>query len=278
MGKKHNDEKDIGMETVSSLDKKTKQFKSIKKNKSNNDLMPVKIDFEHQFIEQTNPIDQKWEKGFFKEYGDLLVANDYPSKCICLLIIIGADNIRYYGTGFMISPRVIITAGHNVFFAGKWAKQIRAVPGADGTNSPYGSEITTELISTNNWTVFKKRDHDYGALILPSDDLFNRVKSYFQFREILEEGPIIIGGYPLSKGFKQITLHGVSQDISAFGITYNLPTEGGNSGSPVFILYGNQIFAIAVHTTGGNPSSGVRINPPVIKVWDDWINRQIIVT
>lgn len=115
MGKKHNEEKDIGMETVSSLDKKSKQFKSIKKNKSNNDVMPVKIDFEHQFIEQTNPINQKWEKGFFKEHGDLLFANDYPSKCICLLIIIGADNVRYYGTGFMISPRVIITAGHNVF-------------------------------------------------------------------------------------------------------------------------------------------------------------------
>lgn len=277
MGKKHKSEIDVGIETVSNLDTKMMQDPPSKEETVKKGLMPAKSKFKHTFSEGNGEIMIKKKKGFIKKYRDFSFANDFPAKCICLLIITGLDEDdkeqEFYGTGFFISPRIIITAGHNVFFRSRWAKRILAVPGADGPYTPYGSEIAAELISTNNWVRDGRDEHDYGALILGSDNLFNRVNAYFQFLEIKQKGPIMVWGYPISKKFKQITLHGVSSNITPFIMEYNLPTEKGESGSPVFIVLNNQIVVVAVHTMGGSPSSGVRLNPNVIKVWNAWTSR-----
>ncbi|UUF13118.1 MULTISPECIES: trypsin-like serine peptidase [Flavobacterium] len=278
MGKKRSTENDNNLETVSNLDKEVQLKARSKQDRPNKGLMPAKGNFKHKFSDDLEARSTKRNEGFFKEYGDFSFPNDFPAKCVCLLLItvLEKDNKRqeYYGTGFMISPRIIITAGHNVFFGGKWADEIRALPGADGRNPPpYGLEIASELISTNNWVRNGSTDHDYGALILPSDNLFNRVKAYFQFFEVKQKGPIMIWGYPIKSKSKQVILHGVSSNIKPFIMEYELPTEKGNSGSPVFIVLNNEIVVVALHTMGGSPSSGVRVNPNVIKVWNAWINR-----
>ncbi|TRW21537.1 trypsin-like serine protease [Flavobacterium zepuense] len=274
MGKQHKIKNLFGYKSVSNLDTSTEEAESFNKVVLEDDIIPTPIDFEPDFAKSLSPKKNKWHKKMFNTHGDIPFANDYPAKCICLLVILGADNKTYYGTGFMISPRCVITAGHCLHFGGAWALQIKVFPGADGEAIPYGGDISTKYVSTNNWTVFKKPEHDYGAIILPSDKLFNEVKGYLGFHEVLQKGPILLGGYPISENFKQITLQGVSKEISENYITYDLPTVRGNSGSPVYIMHSNQIFAVGVHTYGGDPNHAVRVTAKVIGNWKNWINDQ----
>lgn len=274
MGKQQPSQDTFGDRSVSSLEVETEESKLYNNLKVDHGIKPNLIKHVPDFTKDLSPKNNLWHNKMFEAHGDLSFSNDYPAKCICLLIILGADNETYYGTGFMISPRCVITAGHCLYFGGAWAKQIKVFPGADGGARPYGGVASNNYVSTNNWTVFNKPEHDYGAIILPSDDLFNSVKGYLGFREILQTGPILLGGYPISENFKQVTLQGVSDQILQFLITYDLPTVRGQSGSPVYILIGNQIFVIGVHTFGGNPSHSIRVTPQVISHWKKWIADQ----
>lgn len=271
MGKQRTTEQDWGLGIVSNLDPISNLKKSGAK-AVNSDVMPQELENEPEFYLDFAVKKDKSTKDNFEILGDNFI-NDYPARCICLLVILGADNKKYYGTGFMISPRCVITAGHCLHFGGGWAKEVKVFPGADGSAKPYGGELSKEFVSTNNWTHLKKPEHDYGAIILPSDHLFERVKGLMAFRQINKTGPILVGGYPISEDFKQITLKGISNEIFPEIITYDLATVRGNSGSPVYVLIGNQIFVIAVHTYGGEPNHGVRVTEQVISHWQNWINR-----
>lgn len=64
---------------------------------------------------------------------------NFPYNVICYLSIYSDGGNCYYGTGFFISKRCVVTAGHCVFFRGGWARSITVIPGADGFSRPYGS-------------------------------------------------------------------------------------------------------------------------------------------
>ena len=54
-----------------------------------------------------------------------------PWRMIAKLLITVGDGGQYVGTGWFISPRTVMTAGHCVFSnrSGGWAKSIRVIPG-----------------------------------------------------------------------------------------------------------------------------------------------------
>jgi V8-like Glu-specific endopeptidase len=55
----------------------------------------------------------------------------YPWRTICSLIITARDGSRWIGTGWLVGPRTVITAGHCVYMhkRGGWARSIEVIPG-----------------------------------------------------------------------------------------------------------------------------------------------------
>ena len=77
----------------------------------------------------------------------------FPWRSICALRITAQNGSRWIGTGFLVAPRTVITAGHCVFMhaQGGWAKSIEVVPGLDEAQRPYGSHVGTSFRSVTGW-------------------------------------------------------------------------------------------------------------------------------
>src|SRR5207248_9320300 len=68
----------------------------------------------------------------------VLVTNNelYPWRCVCSLLITAQSGTMYLGTGWLVSPRVVLTAGHCVYMSdeGGWASQIEVIPAGSATS------------------------------------------------------------------------------------------------------------------------------------------------
>src|SRR5205085_11780089 len=96
---------------------------------------------------------------------------DFPWRCICFLIATAPDGTQWAGTGWLAGPRVVITAGHVVYYPeqadlGGWANQVEVYPGHNGSNAPY-RYVSSEFRSVTGWTSGQDSDADYGAILLP---------------------------------------------------------------------------------------------------------------
>lgn len=193
----------------------------------------------------------------------------FPFNSICLLVIEDHSGHKYYGTGFFISKRCIITAGHCVFFQGRWAKEITVIPGANGTQSPFGSVKSSRFRSVSGWTVDGNQNFDHGAVLLNDSNLFTKVGAYMGYKNDTEDKQIQISGYPVDKHKTQWKSEGEAKRRSKFRIYYDLDTVQGNSGSPVF-SQGAASTIIGIHTQGQSPNYGVRIRPEIMSRWQEW--------
>lgn len=168
-------------------------------------------------------------------------------------------------TGFFISSRSIVTAGHCVYewqaSAGHhWAKDIYVWPGRNGTSEPYGTCHPTHTYVPGAWSTFGKQSGDYAVMRL--DCGVGSETGWFGYYGIgsTSKTPGYISGYPESKSprFSQWWSKG-----NFYGgleantlVHYYIDTSGGQSGSPLVVMGCGARCAVGVHTDGGNPNSG----------------------
>ena len=203
----------------------------------------------------------------------------FPNRAICQLTITAQNGRRYVGTGWLVSPRTVITAGHCVYLhgAGGWAKSIEVTPGMNGNSKPFGSCKSSTLRSVKGWVTSKDRSYDYGAIILPNNCRFKRTIGKFDFanysdRTLLRKY-VNICGYPGDKGGKTQWYHAKRMArVNAKQLVYTIDTAGGQSGSPIFYrMRNNKRVAIGIHTSGSQRgNSGTRINASVKKNLIRW--------
>ena len=95
-------------------------------------------------------------------------ATQSPWRHICALRIRTKTNKDYVGTGWLIGPRTIMTAGHCVYMHdhGGWAKSISVIPAMEGQSQPYGVYKSTRFSAVDGWTVNRDSDFDYGVILL----------------------------------------------------------------------------------------------------------------
>jgi hypothetical protein len=82
----------------------------------------------------------------------------YPWRASASLLITAADNSQWIGTGWFISPRTLVTAGHCVYIKNSgvpnrdgWVKKIQVMPGRSGDKLPFGGVTATEFYSVKGW-------------------------------------------------------------------------------------------------------------------------------
>jgi glutamyl endopeptidase len=205
---------------------------------------------------------------------------EFPWRAICALRITAQDNTRWIGTGWLVAPRTVITAGHCVYMHahGGWAKSIEVIPGLNETVRPYGSCTATSFRSVVGWVNDKKREYDYGCIILPTNCRLGDKTGVFGFAvkndPYLLSAYLNLSGYPGDKGGNtQWFMARRAKSLAPRVIYYEIDTMGGQSGSPVWINVNNARYAVGIHTNGlitGN--SATRIVQPVFNNIQAWKN------
>lgn len=206
----------------------------------------------------------------------------YPWRCICSLNINAADGRSFIGTGWLISPRVVLTAGHCVFMhdAGGWASSIEVIPGRRGAHRPYGSATTSALRSVQGWTQNQDSDFDYGAILLPEANRYGDQLGWFGYStrtdEELESGVVNLSGYPGDKPSGTQWFHSLAVDShTERKFKYQIDTFGGQSGAPVWQLRSDGgRYGVGIHTSGHiSGNSATRITRGVFDNIVGWIGQ-----
>lgn len=205
----------------------------------------------------------------------------YPWRAICALKITAKNGKRFIGTGWLISPRTVVTAGHCVYMhaEGGWVSSIEVVPAQNDASRPYGSFSGNNLRSTQGWVNSKNRNFDYGAIILPANSRPGATVGYFGFgvrsNSFLMNSALNLSGYPGDKGGNQQWFMAQKpKSVSSKVITYDIDTFGGQSGAPVWVLQNGNRYGVGIHTNGSSSgNSATRIDQSVYNNLLNWKNQ-----
>lgn len=205
-------------------------------------------------------------------------ASALPWRCICQLVIEGLYDQQVLGTGWLVGPRTVITAGHNLYSFKKlnWATSVYVIPGREGDIAPFNYYQSTRFEVHEGWGNSGKEVQDIGVIWLGSPvgqrlGWFG-IASYSddQFSDLI----VNTAGYPSDKRLgTQWFNAGRIDSVDKYTLRYGLDTEAGQSGSPVFELDSdNRRIAHAIHAYGGHNSNlGIRITNEIYDLISSWI-------
>ncbi|MDI3282202.1 peptidoglycan-binding protein [Polyangium sp. 15x6] len=204
-----------------------------------------------------------------------------PWRAICSLRMTSADGKRFIGTGWLINPRTVVTAGHCVYSHafGGFMKSVEVTPALDSDARPFGSVVGKKFRAAEGWIKDKSSEYDYGVILL--DEPIRLESGFFvpmpASNTELEGVLANIAGYPSDRELgRRLFFHARKlQNIGTRRVQYDIDTFGGQSGSPVWVTLrnGKRIVA-AIHTNGTTPSvkfnSGTRITAEVLRNLTKW--------
>jgi glutamyl endopeptidase len=185
----------------------------------------------------------------------------YPYRVIAYLSMQFGTS-WYRCTGWIVGPRLVVTAGHCVYEPGVggrgWAKKIYVYPGKNGAIAPYGSRSKYRLFSVTGWTGSGSPDYDYGAIQVSGTAFTN----WFGYQALgTYPGTHTISGYPGDiAGFYQWKMSGAISSFTANRLRYYMDTYGGQSGAPIYHTFNSVCcYGVGIHAYGGSINSGTRI-------------------
>lgn len=213
-----------------------------------------------------------------------------PWRMICALRMEGTFGAAI-GTGWLVGPRTIITAGHCVHhipFLGGWATAIQVSAGRNGEEFPFETITATRFSSVDAWINDANPDFDYGCIHL-EEPLGDHV-GWFGIGSLtpseLEGHMLNISGYPADRGAGSEQYFHANRvlHVSDRRVFYDVDTFGGQSGAPVWVQEDAEddplVIGIHAYGTGGTPfdlgieaNSAPRIIPEVFELIKGWITE-----
>lgn len=220
----------------------------------------------------------------------------FPWRMICALQMRGPGGTGGIGTGWLIGPRTVVTAGHCVFsqtYFGGWAESVDVIPGLNHRQNghvlePFGKTVARRFSALKPWVESddKAADHDIGCIHL--DEPIGDRTGWFGFAALepaeLESRLVNISGYPgdLGGGYEQHHARNRVNHVGERRLFYDVDTAGGQSGAPVWIhrTEDSDPLAVAIHAygIGATPSalgivanSAPRILPEIYDILIHWL-------
>lgn len=210
-----------------------------------------------------------------------------PWSGIVQLNIVAGNGQRVVGSGWLIAPKTVITAGHCVYMhdAGGWAREITAAAGRNGDARPFDMRMSSNFSAPSGWVDFANRSEDYGVIFL--DEPFAPIagETPFIFPFAAEDDGELIGsvlnlsGYPAGRPLhgKDSTLQWFHArtpiDVTSTTLVYDTDTGGGQSGSPVWQYdpETRERVVVGIHTNGfPGANSATRITIEMEGIFEEW--------
>ena len=206
----------------------------------------------------------------------------YPWCTNASLLITARDGSQWIGTGWFVSPRTLVTAGHCVYIKNSglpardgWVKSMQVMPGRDGSKLPFGTLSSMQFWTVRGWADGGDENYDYGAIILPKAFTPSPgTIGYAVYDDArLKSMKVNVAGYPGDK--PSGTMWYDTKQVASTGPTkvhYDIDTAGGQSGAAVYhIDSAGKRVGVAVHAYGGpTTNSGTRISTPVFTNIKNW--------
>lgn len=203
----------------------------------------------------------------------------FPYSAVCQLIIHLPGNRRARGTGWLMGPQLVVTAGHCVHEGegGGYFESVEVIPAMNGATRPFGSQMASQnaLRASSSWISQGSLAGDYGAILLdrPFESDSGASPGVFETAvrtdAELDGAMLELSGYPGDKAFGE---QWIDQDpvssLQPGRIRYYLDTYGGQSGSGSRTLPDNQV--VGIHNYGSCPNKSTRITAEVKSVLDAW--------
>lgn len=200
-----------------------------------------------------------------------------PWNGICQLIITTRGGLKGRGTGWFLTPTVVVTAGHCVHegAGGDFFPEIEVIPGMNGPVRPFGSQTVTStaLRTTQKWKEFGSVVHDYGVIVLDQPFVGVTVTPALALSDAdLAAANLELSGYPADKATGTQWFHsGVPTSVANGRLFYTIDTFGGHSGSAVTANHSSGRVAVGIHNYGGCPNKCTRITQEVLDEINSWL-------
>jgi glutamyl endopeptidase len=181
----------------------------------------------------------------------------FPNSAIAYIVSTGGQC-----TGWIIGPRLVVTAGHCIYDRGnrRWNSNFQVSFGRNGASTPYGVQgwatAWTDVSYINNGNM----GLDWGLIQLNSNIGYSTGWFGYGWQTTSRNGTsVTVRGYPGDHPQQLWTHSGTVQKTEPNRLFYNVDTVGGQSGSPVYVSgnIGVAIHAYGVDQTGLN--SGTHI-------------------
>lgn len=202
----------------------------------------------------------------------------------CQLIITMRDGSQARGTGWLLGPRIVVTAGHCVHDGqdGDFYERIEVIPAMNGPTRPFGSQVIekAQLRASESWKANGTVALDYGAILLrqefrsPSGASPANHDVVVKSDSELNALDVFLSGYPADKPVgTQWTDSDPVSGVRVDRLRYMVDTFGGHSGSAVIPV--GQTAAVGIHNYGGCPNHCTRITSDVKRDLDQWRTKTI---
>jgi PKD repeat protein/V8-like Glu-specific endopeptidase len=194
-----------------------------------------------------------------KNFGDLQQVSNpylYPWR-VNVKVYMTFPSGTYVGSGVLIDPMHVLTAGHCVYNHndGAWASSVEVIPGYDWGNEPYGSASATTLYSWTGWVSNEDYDWDMGYIKLnrPVGSLTGyHGYSYNSNDGFFSNNVFNNPGYPAESpynGQEMWTWSGNYDQVYNDLVYFFKYCYGGQSGSGSYFISGDQrtVYAVLSH-------------------------------
>jgi V8-like Glu-specific endopeptidase len=211
-------------------------------------------------------------------------ATAFPYRAIGRVTATFPDGKSFWGTGALIDPSHVLTAGHVIYGGdhGGWATAVTFTPGQNGTSKPYGSASGTLLRSYTGWTQNGDYNFDLGLITL-NQSLGNTV-GWFGVEAQPDSfysghGSLNSAGYPKDKSFNGVSMYSIFGAVDGasahrVGFRGSLDIAGGQSGSPMWRYdpaSGNRAIDAIVSTESPTTNAAVRITGTDLTNLKSWL-------